>query len=178
VSSLSFVKWCGMAALVATLAYTALLLLMFLQFYLEFLQPFRLDPSLERWTAVVLLSGVLAALLGLFPLLRERRGPMALVPLGMAVAGATLLLAGAFADALYGPAYLSAGRVLLVGLVLAAVGLLPLGIWLLFAGGLPRWAAAAILVGAPPFAIYLFPLLGPAWAVVGYALLREGSRSR
>ena len=63
-----------------------------------------------------------------------------------------------------------------MGLLLAAAGLLPLGAWLLLAGGLPRWAAAAMLVGTPPFAIYLFPLVGPAWALVGYALLREGDR--
>ena len=126
----------------------------------------------------MLLAGVLAALVGLFPLLRERHGPVALVHLGMAVAGVALLLWGAVAEALYGPAFPPAGNILLMGLFLAAAGLLPLGLWLLFAGGLPRWTAALILVGAPPFAIYLFPLVGPVWALVGYALFREGSGNR
>ncbi len=162
----------------AALAYVGLLLLQFLPFYLEFLQPYQPDPSLGRWTAVVLLPGVLAALFGLFPLLRERHGPIAFVFLGLAVAGVSLLLWGAVADALYGPAYPPAGQVLVMGLFLAAAGLLPLGAWLLLAGGLPRWAAAAMLVGTPPFAIFLFPLVGPAWVLVGYALLREGRDGR
>ena len=62
-----------------------------------------------------------------------------------------------------------------MGLFLTAAGLLPLGTWLLFAGGLPGWAAVSMIIGTPPFAIYLFPLVGPAWAIVGYALFREGS---
>lgn len=174
----SFVRWCGLAALVAASAYTGLLLLQFLPFYLEFLQPYEPDPSFERWSAVVLFPGVLAALLGLFALLVEGRRPIALIFLSLSIAGAALLFWGAVTDALYGPAYPPAGGAIVTGLVLAALGLLPLGIWILLVGGLPRWAVAAMLVGTPPFAIFLFPLLGPAWAVVGYALLREGSNRR
>lgn len=102
VSSLGFVRWCGMAALVAALAYIGLLLLQFLPFYLAFLQPYEPDPSLGRWTAVVLMPGILAALVGLFPLLRERHVPIVFVPLGIALGGVALLLWGAIADALYG----------------------------------------------------------------------------
>ena len=89
-----------------------------------------------------------------------------------------LLLWGAVTDALYGPAYPPAGQVLVMGLFLAAAGLLPLGAWLLIAGGLPGWAAISLLVGAPPLAMFLFPLVGPAWALVGYAIFREGSARR
>ena len=171
----SFVRWCGLAALVAALAYTGLLLLAFLPFYLEFLRPYAPVRLLDAWSVVVLLPGVLAALLGLFPLLRERREPLAPVLLAtLSVFGVALLLAGAVTEALRGPAYPPAGNVLVWGLLLSAAGLVPLGIWLLIVGGLPRWAAASMLVGAPPFAIFLFPLLGPAWALVGYALLRKG----
>ena len=159
------------AALVAALAYVGLLLL-------EFLRPYRTDPSLDRWSAAVLLAGVLAVLFGLFPLLGERRGPIAFVFLGLAVVGVALLFWGAAVDALYGPAYPPAGQVLVMGLFLAAAGLMPLGAWLLFAGGLPGWAAISLLVGAPPLAIFLFPPVGPAWAIVGYALFREGSAGR
>lgn len=65
-----------------------------------------------------------------------------------------------------------------MGLSLATAGLLPLGIWLLFSGEVPVWAAIALLIGTPPFAIFLFPLVGPAWVLVGYALLRKGRASR
>ena len=133
---------------------------------------------LDAWSVVVLPPGVLAALVGLFPLLHERRDPLVSILLGTAVLGAALLLAGAVAEALHGPAYPPAGQVLVWGLLLSAVGLLPVGTWLLFSGGLPRWAAAALLVGSPPFAIFLFPLLGPAWTVVGYAIFREGGGRR
>lgn len=172
----SFVRWCGIAALVAALAYTGLLLLAFLPFYLEFLQPYVPVRLLDAWSVVVLLPGVLAALVGLFPLLGERRDPLASILLGTAVTGVALLLAGA--GALHGPVYPPAGQVLVWGLLLSAAGLLPVGAWLLFSGGLPRWAAAALLVGSPPFGIFLFPLLGPAWAVVGYAIFREGGGRR
>ena len=174
--SSSFVRWCGLAALVAALAYVGLLLLLFLPFYLEFLRPYVPVPLLDTWSVVVLLPGVLAALLGLLPLLRERLDPLVCILFDtLAVLGVAFLLAGAVAEALNGPAYPPAGNVLVWGLLLSAAGLLPLGIRLLISGGLPRWAAASILVGAPPLAIFLFPLLGPAWALVGYALFREGS---
>ena len=174
-SSSGFVRWCGLAASVAALAYTGLLLLAFFPFYLDFLQPYVPVRLLDTWSVVVLLPGVLAALVGLFPLLGERREIVPILFDIVAVAGVALLLWGAVAEASNGPAYPPAGNVLVWGLLLSAAGLLPMGIWVLISGVVPRWATASILIGAPPLAILLFPLVGPAWAVVGYALFREGS---
>ena len=39
---------------------------------------------------------------------------------------------------------------------------------------LPWWVAAMLLAGSPPAAVFLGPLLGVPWTLVGYAVLRTG----
>jgi hypothetical protein len=77
-----------------------------------------------------------------------------------------------------------------VGLVLATVGLLALGVVTMFAEVLPWWCAAALILGSPLGAFvgmgFLWPLgldetaiilpLGVGWVLVGFAIFRAGGR--
>ena len=72
-------------------------------------------------------------------------------------------------------------ELVLLGMLLATVGLVALGLLVINVGGrvLPWWCGAALVAGSPPFA-FLGPLwggvlLGGAWALVGYAIFRAGT---
>lgn len=68
----------------------------------------------------------------------------------------------------------------LLGVLLATVGLVALGLVTINMGArvLPWWCGVALIVGSPPFAFLGRPwggvLLGGSWAVVGYAIFRAG----
>ena len=69
----------------------------------------------------------------------------------------------------------------LLGVLLATVGLVALGLVTINMGALvlPWWCGVALIVGSPPFAFLGRPLggvlLGGAWTLVGYALFRAGT---
>ena len=69
----------------------------------------------------------------------------------------------------------------LLGVLLATVGLVALGLVTINIGArvLPWWCGVALIVGSPPFAFLGRPwggvLLGGAWTLVGYALFRAGT---
>ena len=72
-------------------------------------------------------------------------------------------------------------ELVLLGMLLATLGLVALGLMVINVGGrvLPRWCGAALVAGSPPFA-FLGPLWGGvllegAWALVGYAIFRAGT---
>jgi hypothetical protein len=64
---------------------------------------------------------------------------------------------------------------LIMGLVVATLGIVALGIITIAARVLPRWGGAALIAGSPLF-VFLWPLMGVPWVVVGYAVFRAGSR--
>jgi MFS family permease len=64
----------------------------------------------------------------------------------------------------------------LIGLLVATVGILALGVATIAARKLPWWCGAALIAGSPPIALFLGPLMGVPWVLVGYAVFRAGSR--
>ena len=64
----------------------------------------------------------------------------------------------------------------LLGWVVATVGLLVLAVVTLIVRVLPWWAGVAMIAGNPLIALFLGPLLGVPWTLVGYAVLRTAGR--
>jgi hypothetical protein len=61
-----------------------------------------------------------------------------------------------------------------VGFIVATGGFFALAMVTLMVRVLPWWVAGMSLAGSPPGAVFLGPLLGVPWALVGYAVLRAG----
>jgi hypothetical protein len=64
----------------------------------------------------------------------------------------------------------------LFGLLVATIGILALGAATIAARKVPWWGGVALIAGSPPVAIFLGPLLGVPWALVGYAVFRAAGR--
>ena len=65
-----------------------------------------------------------------------------------------------------------------VGLLVATVGIIALGIIITGTKVLPWWSGVSLACGSPLFA-FLWPLIGVPWVVVGYAIVRAaGHRSQ
>ena len=73
-----------------------------------------------------------------------------------------------------------------IGMLVATIGIIALGIFTLDAGVLPRWCGAALIAGNPLLEVLLFfvgldflfgswPVVVP-WVVVGFAVFRTGTR--
>lgn len=69
-----------------------------------------------------------------------------------------------------------AQNLLLLGFVVATVGMWVLAIVTLVVRVLPPWVGAALIAGRPPIAVFLEPLLGVPWALGGYATSRAGGQ--
>lgn len=113
-----------------------------------------------------------------------RPGWLALVASLMSFIGLGIIQGYTLA-ALPGLGFGVAEELILLGVLLATVGLVTLGFVVMAVTSwraLPRWCGAVIIVGSPPFA-FLGPLwggvlLGGAWALMGYALFWAGSRQQ
>ncbi len=120
------------------------------------------------------LLGAMAAVAALHVLQRESYGLRGASASLAAFVGLALMLSRSFV----GPVR----EVFLLGLLVAAVGIVILGMATLEAGVLPWWCGAALIAGSPlvGFLLYLFSelawLLGVAWALVGFAIFRAGTR--
>jgi hypothetical protein len=156
----------GLAALVGGVAYTALGLLV---------------PFLEPMFFVLLAIGVMVAITALHILQRERYGsPGALASLTVII-GAVLIL-GSNLGLTEGLPWPLPERIFIVGALVAALGMVALGIATVVARVLPWWCGVALIIGgfgfagpmlALPWTGFSIALLaGLPWAVVGYALLR------
>jgi hypothetical protein len=141
----------------------------------------------------LLLLGVMAAIAALHILQRQRYGWLGALCSLTALVGIVLLLAGAVIDTLAGPAFEGSLWFLIPGLLVATVGLMSLGSVTMRARVLSRWVGVLVILGSPlsyfllifalavflPFETMLSPLLvGVAWALVGYALLRKARDDR
>ncbi len=176
-SSSNFIRWCGLTAMVGGVAYASLGLLGPLYVYLYAPSSDEdIPPVLNYIPSVFLffmLLGAMATIAGLHALQRERYGLPGMVASLTAFVGVAIILVGGLVDVLAGQRYPVVAYVLIAGVLLATVGLLPLGAITIGARALPRWCGASLILGSPPFAILLGSLVGAAWALVGYALLRQ-----
>jgi hypothetical protein len=68
------------------------------------------------------------------------------------------------------------GYLVLSGILVATVGLLILAMVTLVVRVLPRCVGLAMIAGIPPIALFLRPLVGVPWALVGYAIFRAAAR--
>jgi hypothetical protein len=195
VSSSSFVRWCGLAAIVGAIAYALLGLLGRLYIYLYSpSDPWDVPPVLsyiERMLPLLLLLGVAAAIAGLHRGQSERYGLLGTLASLTAFVGAVLIVVGSIVEALAGPAFEPSLLFLISGLLIASWGLVGLGVVIMVVRVLPRWVGALVILGSPPFLLFvpsafenllayeaLHPLLsGVAWTLVGYALFRVPVRA-
>lgn len=137
----------------------------------------------------LLLLGAMAAIAALHALQRELYGPGAWERYGLGaltsltpLVGIALILVGDLGD-IWGLRYQVladlrpvAMNLFLIGLLVATVGILALGVATIAARKLPWWCGAALIAGSPPIALFLGPLMGVPWSLVGYAVFRAGSR--
>jgi hypothetical protein len=149
----------------------------------------RIIEDINIVSFVLLLLGAMAAVAALHALQRDLYGPGAWERYGLGaltsltpLVGMGLILVGDLGD-IGGARYqvLASFRpvamnLLLVGLLVATIGILSLGVATIAARKLPWWCGAALITGSPPVALFLGPLVGVPWALVGYAVLRAGGR--
>jgi len=147
------------------------------------------SEGIQLVTFVLGLLSVLAVLVALHLLQRERYGLPGMLAFVGAFVGAALVL-GAFAGF---PSFLGGDVVFLgadiygvVAMLVATVGILALGFFTLQAGVLPRWGGWALIAGNPLLGIVLvlfglaflfgaWPVVVP-WIVVGFAVFQAAGR--
>jgi hypothetical protein len=149
----------------------------------------RIIEDINIVSFVLLLLGAMAVIVALHALQRdlyrpgawERYGLGALTSLTPLV-GIALILVGDLGD-IGGVRYQvlaslrpAAMNLFLIGLLVATIGILALGVATIAARKLPWWCGAALITGSPPVALFLGPLMGVPWVLVGYAVLRAGGR--
>ena len=160
----------GLAAMVGGVAYTALGLLV---------------PFLEPMFYVLLTISAVVAIAALHALQGERYGISgALASLSVLIG--VMLILGSTLGLTEGLPWPLPERIFMVGALVAALGMVALGIATQAAGVLPWWCAVALMVGGvgfmgPVLALFLAGfsiglLAGVAWALVGFALLRARAR--
>jgi hypothetical protein len=138
---------------------------------------------------VLLILSVMVLIAAVHALQVESYGPGAVERIGLgaltilpSIVGLALILVGYLGD-IGGLRYqvLAALRPMalnleLLGWVVATVGLLVLAVVTLIVRVLPWWVGVAMIAGNPLIALFLGPLLGVPWALVGYAVLRTAGR--
>jgi hypothetical protein len=144
------------------------------------------EGSWELPVANMLLIGVLAAIVALHALQRQRYGSQGTLAALAAFIGLVMLpvawlvfVAWLEAGPSFAPALITA--VLLVGVLAASVGIVGLGVVTMGAGVLPRWCGIALIAGSPPVVVILilfdmWTLAGLPWIAVGYAIFRTAAR--
>jgi hypothetical protein len=121
---------------------------------------------------IIALAATIPGLIGLHTFARDRYGKAGTAGFGMAVTGTALMAISALATLFAGQN--SLGSAFLVGMLLALVGYIVLGIMVLRGKVLPAWGGLALILGFP-ISIFLSALgggilLGLAWLAVGYYL--------
>jgi hypothetical protein len=160
----------GLTAMVGGVGYTALSLTI---------------PFLWPLFFVLLALGALVAIAALHTLQREHYGLLGTLASLSVFIGVALSL-GSNLGLTEGLPWPLPERIFMVSVLGAASGMVALGIATIAARALPWWCGAALIVGAIGFAgqtlalswtgFIMGLLAGLAWAVVGFALLRAGSR--
>jgi hypothetical protein len=174
----------GLAAMVGGVAFTAVFLLGdLLARYLP-LSPLERGirtGSIQGPVLNLLVVGAIVAIVAIVILhtLQPQHSIRSVVVASLAAfVGLTMFLVG------YGVAY---GRddfflafadtllLVVVGLLVATVGIISLGIIITGAKVLPWWCGVSLALGSPLLA-FLWPLIGVPWVVVGYAIFRAATR--
>lgn len=137
---------------------------------------------------VLLILSVMLLIAAVHALQVESYGPAAVERIGLgaltlpSIVGVALILVGYLGD-IGGLRYQALAdlravtqNLLVLGFVVAAVGLLVLAIVTLLMRVLPWWVGLAMIAGSPPIGVFLGPLLGVPWALVGIAVFRAGTR--
>ena len=150
----------------------------------------RMSARIWEVSFILFLLGVIAVIVALHLLQRERYGLPGMLAFLVAFVGVALLLGSFTGGAFFG--YLRfVGDVLfpllgVVGALVATIGIIALGIITLKARKLPWWCAVALIAGNPLVAVVLcfvgldclygsWPVVVP-WVVVGYAVCRTATR--
>lgn len=177
--SSSFVRWGGLAAMLAGAMYE-------LTGIIHLLNPQRpvflsFSDYLIEVIFVIALLGTLVAIAGLHALHQDRYGRLGAAGSLTAFVGTVLLLVAAVATTLAGRETLDV--LFPIGFLAALVGLVLLGATSLRARVLPSWCGVLLIAGFPLSAVLDVLagaggiLLGVIWALVGYALLTNGNAS-
>jgi hypothetical protein len=138
---------------------------------------------------VLLVLSVMALIASVHALQVESYGPEVVERIGLgaltvlpSILGVALILVG-YLDDIGGLRYQGladlrpvALNLELLGWAVAAVGLFLLAIVTLVVRELPWWAGLAMMAGNPLIVLFLGPLLGVAWALVGYVVFRAAGR--
>jgi hypothetical protein len=174
----TFIRWCGLLAIVGALIFASRGLLA--------------SPGNPK-ELLPLLLGMFAAIAGLHTLQRERYRLWGALSSLTSFVGVALLLASGLLDLIAGQRLTISQLtvdLLIIGAWVAALGLVTLGVVTIWARVLPWWCGVSIILGSPPavFVVLAFlafvgstenPLtlpalvLGIAWTLVGYAIFRQ-----
>ena len=166
----SLIRLGGIAAVVGSVVYTVFGLLV---------------PFLEPMFFVLLALGAMVATVALHALQSELYGLPGMFASLTVIIGVVLIL-GSNLGLAEGLPWPLPERIFMVSVLVAALGMVALGIATSVARLLPWWCGVALLVGGfgfvgPVLALswsgfFMRLLAGVAWAVVGYALFRAGTR--
>ena len=142
VSSSSFIRWCGLAAIIGAIAYASLGLLarLYIRLYSPS-EPWDVPPVLgyiERMLPLLLLLGAAAAIAGLHRVQREHYGLVGALASLTAFVGVALIVVGSVMEASAGPAFEPSHLFLISGLLIASIGLLALGVVIIVVRALLR----------------------------------------
>jgi hypothetical protein len=149
----------------------------------------RIMEDINTVFLVLLVLSVMALIASVHALQVENYGPGAVERIGLgaltalpSMLGVALILVGYLGD-IGGLRYQVladlrpiALNLELFGWVVATVGLLVLAIVTLVVRELPWWTGLAMIAGNPLNVLFLGPLLGVPWALVGYAVFRAAGR--
>ena len=131
----------------------------------------------------LLMVGALAAIVALHVLQNQRYGLPGIVASLAAFVGLTMYLLGAGIAYARDDFFLAFGDTMflvVLGLLLATLGLIALAIVTINGRVLPWWCGVALMAGNPLVGIFLAiwfgVLLGVPWVVVGYAIFRAAKR--
>ncbi len=128
---------------------------------------------------VLLALGAMAGIAALHLLQRERYGSLPGTPAFLvAFVGVAMMFFGELRKLVFPGA--GAAWLLVIGLLVATMGIIAYGVVTTEAGVVPWWCGAALLAGSPlaGFLLYIFSpgdeglLLGVPWIVMGYAVWR------
>jgi hypothetical protein len=166
----------GLAAMVGGGAWVALWLLgdwLVRQLPLGPIESHIQSGSIQGPILNLLVVGAMAAIIAIAVLhasRSERYGSLAVLATLTAAVGLVMGLVGWLVFERTVPLAVAATLVT-VGLLLASVGIVGLGIVTIRARVLPWWCGAALIAGSP-LSAFLWPFMGVPWMVVGYALFR------
>ncbi len=127
---------------------------------------------------VFLALGAMAGIAALHLLQREHYGLLGTLAFLVAFVGVAMMFFGQLRQLVFPDA--GVAWLLVIGLLVATMGIIAYGVVTTEAGVVPWWCGAALLAGSPlvGFFLYIFSpgdeglLLGVPWIVMGYAVLR------